>query len=67
MRFLALGTLFLVLLDAWGCSNFYDGFQAQQRETCYKLPYPDQEECFRQIDGSYEDYQRERKVVAEEL
>lgn len=49
------------VLNLLACSNFYDGFKAVEIDNCYKLPYPDQEECLRQIDISYEEYKQQRE------
>lgn len=43
------------------CSNFYDGFKAAAIENCYRLSYPDQDECLRQIDFSYDEYKQQRE------
>ena len=48
------------LLIHTGCSNFYDGFKAVEMERCYQLPYPDQQQCLRQIDISYQEYKQQR-------
>ena len=48
-------------LTLLACSNFYDGFKAVEIDNCYRLPYPDQEECLRQIDIGYEEYKQQRE------
>ena len=48
-------------LSLLACSNFYDGFKAVEMDSCYRLPYPDQEECLQQIDMSYEEYEQQRE------
>lgn len=51
----------LVLFTVSGCSNMYEGLKASRQEDCYRLSYPDQQECLRETDVSYEEYEKERK------
>jgi len=43
-----------------GCSNMYEGFKAIKLDECYRLPYPEQEDCLQEIDVSYEQYEKEQ-------
>lgn len=43
-----------------GCRGIYEGFKAIGKEACYSLPYPDQQECLRENDVDYEEYERQR-------
>jgi hypothetical protein len=51
--------LFLPILTS--CSNMYEGFKASELDECYRLSYPDQEECLRENEVSYEEYQLYRR------
>lgn len=43
-----------------GCRGMYEGFKSLKAEDCYRLAYPDQEQCLQQVDVSYEEYEKER-------
>ena len=43
-----------------GCRGVYEGFKSTSAEECYKLAYPDQEQCLQQVQMSYEEYEKER-------
>lgn len=45
-----------------GCSNMYEGIKSVTVNDCYKLNYPEQQECLDQADVSYEMYEKERKL-----
>lgn len=55
----------LLAINTTACSNraVYETIQANNRLDCQKLPLSQQEECMRQANKSYEDYERERKEV----
>ena len=48
----------LVLLG--GCRGLYEGFKMSKTEDCYRLAYPDQEQCLQQVNVSYDEYEKER-------
>ena len=39
----------------------YEGFKSVKAEDCYRLTYPEQEQCLQQVDVSYEEYEQERE------
>lgn len=51
-----------VLALTSACSHWYSGFQAVGVDSCYKLPYPDQQHCLDQVQMGYEEYQQQRKL-----
>lgn len=55
---LIVGVAYLCFLP--GCRGMYEGFKTQKAEDCYRLAYPDQEQCLQQVDVSYEEYEKER-------
>ena len=62
-------TLFALLLFLLaGCTNqqLYTAVQERERQECAKLPQVQYEECMREIEGSYEDYAREREALKRE-
>jgi hypothetical protein len=54
-------SLITVILIA-GCSNeqIYNSMQENQRMECGKLPGAQYEECMREFNTSYKEYERER-------
>ncbi len=57
--------MIIMILSTSACTRqgWYEGFQQSQREKCYKLPDQDRENCLKQTDKSYEEYQRERQEI----
>jgi hypothetical protein len=57
--------LSLTMGMAWavlaGCRGLYEGVRMQNLEHCYHLPYPEQVECLRENDITYEQYREERQ------
>lgn len=56
---------------AWAvtaCSNqqLYTAVQERERQECAKLPQVQYEECMREIEGSFEEYARERDELKRE-
>jgi hypothetical protein len=51
----------LPVILATGCAQMYHGFQAQSVDSCYHLPYSEQQECLERVRSSYEAYEQERK------
>ena len=45
-----------------GCARLYDGFQAQNIESCYYLPYSEQQGCLEQVRSTREEYEQDRKT-----
>jgi hypothetical protein len=43
-----------------GCRGLYEGFKMSKAEDCYRLAYPDQEQCLQQVNVSYDEYEKER-------
>ena len=48
------------LLFFLGCRGVYEGFKSASAEECYKLAYPEQQQCLQQVQMSYEEYEKER-------
>jgi hypothetical protein len=42
---------------------WYEGLQQGQRNKCYDLPTLERDNCLKQAEKSYEEYQRERQEV----
>lgn len=59
--------LFLVLLVLVGCTNreVYEGIQAGHRNDCSRLPPSQYDECIKEANKSYGEYDRERKEALE--
>jgi hypothetical protein len=53
--------LFLSTLYS-GCARLYDGFQAQSVESCYNLPYSEQQDCLDRVRSTREKYEQDRKT-----
>jgi len=55
--------LALITLLPAGCSNkqLYNAAQENRRQECAKLPQVRYEDCMRDYDTPYEDYERERQ------
>lgn len=52
----------LAMLFIAGCTNrgAYEGIQASKRFECSKLPPSQYEECMREANRSFDEYQRQR-------
>ncbi len=50
------------------CSNqqLYTAVQERERQECAKLPQVQYEECMQEIQGSYDEYAREREELKRE-
>lgn len=61
-------TIALVVLLV-GCTNqqYYEGIQVNRRNECLKLPIPQREECFARYNMSYDQYERERQALEDQL
>ena len=59
--------IIIFLLTVTGCSNpyLYEKFRLDARNQCIKEPPSTQDECIKRTNKSYEEYERERKVVLE--
>ena len=55
--------LILILLFIAGCSyrGAYEGIQVSNRVECSKLPPSQYDECMKNANKSYDEYERERK------
>lgn len=53
----------LVLLLLAGCSNrgIYEGIQASNRNECSKLPLSQYDDCMKEANKSFNEYEQERK------
>lgn len=56
---------FLLALVGTACSNqqIYTAVQESQRIDCGKLQQPQYEECMRELETPYDEYERERQEV----
>jgi len=47
------------------CSNeqIYTAIQVNQRLECSKLPQPQYEDCMKELETSYDDYERDRQEL----
>lgn len=61
-------TIFLTILILASCSarGVYDGIQAGNRNECSKLPPSQYDECMKDVDKPYDEYERERKEAISE-
>lgn len=48
------------LIFLGGCRGMYEGFKLSKAEDCYRLAYPEQEQCLQQVDVNYDQYEKER-------
>lgn len=50
---------------SFGCSNqaTYEALQQSQRNECAKLPQGQYEDCMREVNVPYDDYERERQEL----
>ncbi len=55
--------LYLMILLMVGCSarGVYDGIQVGNRNECSKLPPSQYDECIKDVEKPYDEYERERK------
>ncbi len=55
--------VFLIFLIIAGCSSrgAYEGIQAGDRSKCLSLPPSQYDECMKNANKSYDEYERERK------
>jgi hypothetical protein len=60
MRFIVVCLSLLFVLASGGCQAFYEGFKMGRSEDCYRMAYPEQEQCLQQVAGSYDEYEKER-------
>jgi hypothetical protein len=58
----------LAVMVLQGCSGraWYDGFQTVREWQCYDLQGNQREECLRNADAGYDQYQKNRKEVIRE-
>lgn len=55
----------IVLLSGCSGRQLFDVAQESKRNECRRLPPAQQAECMRDVEPSYEDYQRRRREVIE--
>lgn len=57
--------VFVVIFLLVACSNkqIYTAVQQNQQLECSKLPQTRFEECMRELEGSYEEYEQDRQDV----
>ena len=50
-----------------GCSNraVYQNLQLNKKQECRRLPVTEYDDCMRDMEQSYEEYERQRKQVIE--
>ena len=55
----------IVSLLFFGCSNksIYNNVQLNNRQSCQKLPPSQYDECIKQTEKSYDEYERERNEI----
>lgn len=60
--------ILISLIILVGCSNrgAYEGIQAGNRFECSKLPPSQYDECMKNANKSYEEYERERKEAIDQ-
>jgi len=66
MKFSGIGLIALLALTSAACTQqgAYGGLQAGQRNECQKMPEATaREQCLRDADKSYDQYQKERAEV----
>ncbi len=63
MILLIAGFSLLCLCSLTGCSGVYDGMNSAYVDDCYHLPYPEQQECLRGVETSYDKYEMERQEL----
>lgn len=63
MKLIATMALFL-LVSACSNKQVYTAIQQNQMQECSKLPQARFEECMKNVEGSYEDYERDRQDLA---
>lgn len=58
----------LIFLFIAGCSNkgAYESIQISNKFACSKLPPSQYDECMKNADKSYDEYERERKEVIDQ-
>ena len=61
LNYLIAVSILCILSTLPGCRSLYEGVKAVRTEECYRLPYPDQEECLRQASVSYDEYEKDRE------
>lgn len=52
---------FACLFCLGACRGLYEGFRSAKAEDCYRLAYPEQEQCLQQINITYDEYEKERQ------
>ncbi|MFK8047283.1 MAG: hypothetical protein AB8B81_02495 [Halioglobus sp.] len=55
-----------IFLSACSNKQIYDNIQDNQRLECSKLPQQQYEDCMKDYDTSYEEYQRDRQDLEKE-
>ncbi len=53
--------LFVIALTACSKQSWYQGAQSSQHAHCMKEPLSEYEECMRQSDESYQNYEKKRE------
>ena len=61
-------TILLLAGALSACSNqqLYTAVQERERQECARLPQVQYEECMQEIEGSYDEYAREREELKRE-
>lgn len=60
---LVLAGLAIVIATGSGCSNkaVYQNLQLNKKQECRRLPVTEYDDCMRDMEQSYEEYERQRK------
>lgn len=68
MKFRMILIVMLSLLLVAGCSNrgWYEGMKNRERVLCNQVPASDYEDCMRQAEGNYNEYEKQREEVKNE-
>lgn len=53
----------VVLLTGCSTAGWYEGMKARQQMECRQLPSAEYEDCMKQLDKSFLEYETERKGV----
>lgn len=58
--------VFILFLSACAEQNWYNGMQEAHRTRCMNEPVSTYEECMREADKDYNDYERQRESLSDD-